>query len=287
MPDLPVTSEGAMRLLQWSLRMSRELREYVESLLGAGSLEEAREVYDDGCLFGNQCDTCKSASGSAHHPDCPHYIHNLIRRVKSDGITPERLNKLQERLTEIVGVDDPIKQARQETEYTRQQLEEMRHVVVVQAAELRRHAAVRPSAEPPKHPEAVKDYVSLCLPWYEDPDGMLVGDRMEVIAGLGADEKDVMGPAIYKQDMRDFIILACNTFHAKSERLRKVEKELGDIKQEQSQAWEAVDRLKEQIRKNPETVTAKGTLEQLELIACLTAHIDPDRKTNKSDGEEA
>lgn len=283
MPDLPVTDEGAKQLLQWCLRMSRELREYVESLLDADALEEAREVYDDGCLFCNQCDTCKSVAGSPHHPDCPHYVRNLMDRARSDGVTTVKLNELKAKLAEYAGDGDPIAKARQETEYTRQQLEEMRHVVVVQAAELRKHAAVKPKAEPPKTEDMVMDYNALHLPWYEDPDGMIVGTYMEVIAGLGMDENDVSIPAIYRQQMRDFIILACNTFHAKAERLRKIEKEFDDIKTDQSQAWDAADRLKEQIRKNPETITAKGTLEQLDLICCLTARIDPERKSEKTD----
>ena len=69
-----------------------------------------------------------------------------------------------------------------------------------------------------------EEYRALCLPWFEDTDGMLCGKGMEVISGLCEDENGQPGPAVYRDEMRQFIILACNTHHARTLRLRRVEK---------------------------------------------------------------
>lgn len=52
---------------------------------------------------------------------------------------------------------------------------------------------------------------------------MICGGSIEVIAGLAEDEDGKLVPAVYREDVREFIILACNTFHARHARLGKVE----------------------------------------------------------------
>ena len=59
-----------------------------------------------------------------------------------------------------------------------------------------------------------EEHRALCLPWHDDDDGMLVGQHMEVIAGLAEDENGKMTPAIYRKDVRAFILKACNEYHS-------------------------------------------------------------------------
>jgi len=77
----------------------------------------------------------------------------------------------------------------------------------------------------PKTPyERTKD--ELCLPWYIDEDGMLCGKNMEVIAGLTENENGEQKPAVYRDFMREFILLAANTFFSRTEIIQKLSEEI-------------------------------------------------------------
>jgi len=131
-------------LLEWTLRVTRSLRELVEALMDPEELPRIQEVADDGCLRGNGCEACEQHYGQLHKPDCPHYTQRLVEAAKSAGMSWKQRKSVEDQLRAVRGGVDPTFGLKHQLEQVKDQLAEAVQLNMIYRANM---SSNRPSTD--------------------------------------------------------------------------------------------------------------------------------------------